>query len=95
LIFIVLGFVLGVIISETIGCTELGCPCNIDGERPCNSCFFDSIFITGILNVLRECRGAEIFTCKNGIQVDSRIDFNNCKIEFQIFGFTKMSWKII
>ena len=89
---VVLGFIIGTILPETDpGCTVMGCPCEgVSGERPCNSCSFsDHIFMTGILNVVQQCRTLEIITCENDVQVDSRIDLENkeCRIDWYIFGF--------
>jgi hypothetical protein len=36
---ILIGFLIGLILPGFGGaCTLMGCPCEQDGERPCNSC---------------------------------------------------------
>jgi len=89
---IVLGFVIGAVLPETnADCTLMGCPCeDVSGERPCNSCSFsDPMFITGVLNVIQQCRASEIIRCENNTQVGSRIDMENkrCRADWYIFGF--------
>ena len=92
IIIIAIGWIIGLFLNENNqGCTELGCPCRgVTGERSCNTCFSsNTIFATGILNVVKQCRSSEIITCENNVQIDSRIDSENknCRTDWYIFGF--------
>jgi len=58
--------------------TGLGCPCEgIDGERECNDLSKSGpYFITGIFSVYQDCPGKEILICEDGVQVDTRADYD-------------------
>ena len=90
---IILGFLIGLFIpSLGTACTKMGCLCELseDGERYCNSCSFSNpIFITGLFNVVKDCRGSEIITCEDAVQIDTRIDFDkeNCEKDFYVLWF--------
>jgi len=77
-------------ISGGMACTELGCPCTEDGERPCNTCDQKSpVFVVGFFNVYYECSMTEIITCDNGLQVDERLETNpeKCGHVLYLMGF--------
>jgi len=78
---VILGFVLGLIkTSKGTACTLMGCPCEEDGERPCNGCWSrDPVFVLGIFNVFKECSGKEMITCENGASVSTRYDLSDCE----------------
>lgn len=89
---IILGFAIGIVLPESsLGCTEIGCPCEgVSGERPCNSCSYsDHIFTTGVLNIVNQCRASELIICENNVRLDSRIDLENkeCTANWYILGF--------
>ncbi|MBU1975897.1 MAG: hypothetical protein KKG59_05835 [Nanoarchaeota archaeon] len=72
---VLIGMILGIILDGLAACTEMACPCDIDGERPCNSCHTTNpVFVTGIFNVIQECSGQEYVICKDNKFVDRRVD---------------------
>jgi len=84
---VLLGFIVaGTLPSETV-CTEMGCPCESDGERPCNDCsLLEPVFTLGIVNVVEVCHGTEILTCENSIKIDERIDWEGCEYKWYFLG---------
>lgn len=88
---IVPGLVAGLFLSgPSWFCTEMGCPCQgVEGERSCNSCFStDYIFFTGLINVKQRCTAPEMIECRNGKQVDRRVDYTqqSCQSNLELLG---------
>lgn len=71
-------------------CTEMGCPCQgVEGERPCNNCFStDYVFFTGLFNLKQRCTAPETIECRNGDQVDRRVDYTqqDCQLKLELLG---------
>ncbi len=74
---------------ETTACTEMGCPCIDDGERPCNSCTIArSFFSTVVLDLVYECSATEILICEKGMATEKRIsEKKDCRMETYVLGF--------
>lgn len=82
----VTGLGAGMLTSGEQMCTLKGCPCQEDGERPCNSCTkTDPMFVTGLVNVVKSCSGTQVLTCQDGEQVDSRVEYNTCEYSVTFF----------
>ena len=88
LIIILLGIIIGLLIPNSKSTTLLACPCRgVEGERSCNTIHEGNfIFVTGLFNIVRECKGTEIIVCHDDSQINeyNEIDYNNCKIRFYI-----------
>ena len=89
-LFIVVGLIVPMFISDINLCEKRGCFCQNDlSEIPCNSCSISKpIFITGILNVWKTCSGKEIILCDNNKKVGVKYDINftDYRLTFNIFG---------
>ncbi len=84
-LLLIIGVVIGFFMKGGMMCTEMGCLCEVDGERPCNGCSSrDPVFILGIINVFKECKAQEIITCQNGLDASTRydIDYSSCRFVF-------------
>src|SRR3989338_8762751 len=75
--------------SNFIACTKKGCFCSENvGEIPCNDCSITKpVLITGIFNIVKNCRAKEIILCENSKQSDIRydIDNSNCRYSYLLF----------
>jgi len=85
---VLISFLIGAVIPNLgYGCTEMACPCQgVMGERPCNSCSStNAFFISGIINVVKNCGGKEIIICENNQQTDMRIELDKSGCDYDLY----------
>jgi hypothetical protein len=90
IIAIIYGFASAYFIGGgVIGCTEMACMCEHEGELPCNSCTKEElIFTLGIVNIVEVCDAKEILICKNNQYVTRRYNTtNDCETKVTWFDF--------
>ena len=93
---ILVGFTTGYLMSSfkdwSWACTEMACLLEEgtdSGEYACNSCIKEeTIFVTGILNVIKHCDATEMVKYENGRAISSRVDVENkiCYYKYHILG---------
>lgn len=92
-VFIVIGLIGGAVKQSSSYKTERGCSCSQNtGEIDCNKITSkNTLFFTGIFNMVEEKIGSEVVTCSEGERVDTHSEFRENNINFKVFSVTLFS----
>lgn len=92
--FLAIGLIGGGLQQDLSYQTTKGCLCSTNtGEIDCNSAVSkNTLFFTGVFNVVEEKRGTQIIQCSEGERVGSYIEFEEKGTNFKVLSFTIFSF---